>query len=71
MPLVIKIYLCKVLEINIFDKMKVYRLEDVTDQYIGKKGTNKRNSFDEQLRLDLLGQSSIQARKQDGFINER
>lgn len=59
------------MEINIFDKMKVYRLEDVTDQYIGKKGTNKRNSFDEQLRLDLLGQSSIQARKQDGFINER
>ena len=71
MPLVIKIYLCKVLEINIFDKMKVYRLEDVTDQYIGKKGTNKRNSFDEKLRFDLLGQSSIQARKQDGFINER
>ncbi|MDM1388686.1 hypothetical protein HX052_01680 [Myroides marinus] len=47
--------------------MKVCRLEDVTDQYIEKKGTNKRNSFDEQLRLDLLRKSN----RQDDFLNEK
>lgn len=42
--------------------MKTYSLEDLTDQYIGKKGTEKRDEFENELRLDLLGQAIKQAR---------
>jgi len=35
--------------------MKTYSLEELTDQYIGKKGTKKRDEFENELRLDLLG----------------
>ncbi|RCU42384.1 XRE family transcriptional regulator [Chryseobacterium lacus] len=42
--------------------MKTYSLEDLTDHYIGKKGTEKRDEFENELRLDLLGQAIKQAR---------
>ena len=35
--------------------MKTYSLDELTDKYIGKKGTQKRNEFENELRLDLLG----------------
>ena len=35
--------------------MKTYSLEELTDKYIGEKGTNKRDEFDNELKLDLLG----------------
>lgn len=31
--------------------MKTYSLEELTDKYIGKKGTQKRNEFKNELRL--------------------
>ena len=37
--------------------MKTYSLEELTDKYIGKKGTIKRDDFENELRLDLLGQT--------------
>lgn len=37
--------------------MKTYSLDELTDQYIGKKGTEKRDDFENELRLDLLGQT--------------
>jgi DNA-binding XRE family transcriptional regulator len=37
--------------------MKTYSLDDLTDKYIGKKGTEKRDDFENELRLDLLGQT--------------
>lgn len=42
--------------------MKTYSLEDLTDKYIGIKGTKKRDEFENELRLDLLGQAIKQAR---------
>jgi DNA-binding XRE family transcriptional regulator len=39
-------------------------LEEVTDKYIGKKGTEKRNAFEEELRLDALGQTIKTIRKE-------
>lgn len=42
--------------------MKTYSLEDLTDKYIGKKGTKKRDEFENELRLNLLGQAIKQAR---------
>lgn len=37
--------------------MKTYSLDELTDKYIGKKGTEKRDHFENELRLDLLGQT--------------
>lgn len=37
--------------------MKTYSLDELTDTYIGKKGTEKRDDFENELRLDLLGQT--------------
>jgi hypothetical protein len=34
--------------------MKTYSLEELTDQYIGKRGTSKRERFEQELRLELL-----------------
>lgn len=42
--------------------MKTYSLDELTDKYIGEKGTEKRNDFENELRLDLLGQTIKKAR---------
>lgn len=44
--------------------MKTYSLEEMTDKHIGKKGTKKRDDFDNELRLDRLGYAIRQARKE-------
>jgi hypothetical protein len=33
--------------------MKTYSLDEITDKYIGKKGTQKRDEFENKLRLDI------------------
>ncbi|WP_262149815.1 helix-turn-helix domain-containing protein [Chryseobacterium foetidum] len=50
--------------------MKTYNLEDLTDKYIGKKGTKKRDEFENELRLDLLGQAIKQARQERNLTQE-
>lgn len=50
--------------------MKTYSLENLTDKYIGKKGTKKRNEFENELRLDLLGQAIKQARQERNLTQE-
>jgi DNA-binding XRE family transcriptional regulator len=50
--------------------MKTYSLEELTDKYIGKKGTKKRNEFENELRLDLIGQAIKQARKEKNLTQE-
>ena len=44
--------------------MKTYSLDEVTDKYIGEKGTPKRDEFENELRLDLIGNAIKQARKE-------
>jgi transcriptional regulator with XRE-family HTH domain len=39
-------------------------LDEVTDKYIGKIGTPKRDEFENELRLDLIGNAIKQARKE-------
>jgi hypothetical protein len=36
---------------------KTYSLEEITDKHIGKRGTPKREAFENELRLDLLGEA--------------
>ena len=47
--------------------MKTYSLEELTDKYIGKKGVKKRNDFDNELRIEMLGQAIKQARQEQNL----
>jgi hypothetical protein len=44
--------------------MKTYSLEEMIDKHIGKPGTPNRDAFENELRLDLLGEAIKQARKE-------
>ena len=37
------------------EPLKTYSLEEVTDKHIGKIGTPKRDAFENELRLELIG----------------
>lgn len=43
--------------------LKTYSLDEITDKHIGKRGTTKREAFEYELRIDLLGEAIKQARK--------
>lgn len=51
--------------------MKTYSLEQLTDQYIGKLGTPKRELFEQELRLDLIGDAIRKARKAKNLTQEQ
>jgi HTH-type transcriptional regulator / antitoxin HipB len=51
--------------------MKKYSLEELTDKYIGKKGTKKRDEFENELRIDLLGHAIKQARQERNLTQEQ
>ena len=51
--------------------MKTYSLDELTDKYIGKKGTKKRDEFENELRLDLLGQTIKQIRLERNLTQEQ
>ena len=44
--------------------MKTYSLEEVKDKYIGKEGTTERYQYENELRLDLIGDAIKTARKE-------
>ncbi|NCA86119.1 MAG: XRE family transcriptional regulator [Clostridia bacterium] len=50
--------------------MKTYTLEDITDKHIGKRDTSKREAFENELRLDLIGEAIRQARKERHLTQE-
>lgn len=52
-------------------KMKTYSLEEITEKHIGKVGTEKRDAFDNELRLDLLGEAIKMARKERHLTQEQ
>lgn len=51
--------------------MKTYSLEELTDKYIGEKGTEEREIFEFELRLDVLGQMIKKARKEKNLTQEQ
>jgi len=53
------------------ESMKTYSLDEITDKYIGKRGTEKREVFENELRLDLLGEAIKQARKKRHLTQEQ
>ena len=53
------------------NKMKTINLDEVTDRFIGKKGTPERERFEYELRLDLMGIAIKQARKKRNLTQEQ
>jgi len=51
-------------------EMRTYSLEEITDKHIGKRGTPSREAFENELRLDLLGEAIKQARKERKMTQE-
>jgi HTH-type transcriptional regulator / antitoxin HipB len=53
------------------EAMKTYSLDEMLDKHIGKLGTPKREAFENELRLDLLGEAIRQARKDRNLTQEQ
>lgn len=53
------------------NKFKTVSLDTMIDKHIGKRGTPKRNAFEHELRIDLLGQAIKQARKERHLTQEQ
>jgi len=46
------------------NNLKTYSLEELTDRYIGERGTPRREQFEYNLQIDILGETIKQARKE-------
>ena len=46
------------------NNLKIYTLEQAKDKHLGKIGTEKRDKYEYELRLDLLGEMIRQTRKE-------
>lgn len=53
------------------NKMKTVSLNEMIDRHIGEVGTPRRDAFENELRLDLLGCAIKQARKEKNLTQEQ
>lgn len=51
-------------------KFKTYSLEEIRDKHIGKRETSKREAFENELRLELLGEAIREARLKRNLTQE-
>ncbi|MEN8227749.1 MAG: helix-turn-helix transcriptional regulator [Bacteroidota bacterium] len=51
--------------------MQTYSLNELTDKYIGKKGTDKREQFEFDLKLDILGEMIKRARTEQQLTQDQ
>lgn len=51
--------------------MKTYTLEEVTNEYIGEIGTPKRNAFENELKIELLGSAIKKARQERNLTQQQ
>lgn len=52
-------------------RINTYSLEELTDKYIGKKGESRREQFEFDLKLDILGDMIKKARKEQHLTQEQ
>jgi DNA-binding XRE family transcriptional regulator len=52
-------------------KMKTVSLDSLLDKHIGKQGTKKRDAFENELRVDLLGTAIKKARQEKNLTQEQ
>jgi len=55
----------------IMDKFKTVSLDQMIDKHIGVPGTEKREAFENELRIDLLGQAIKLARQERNLTQEQ
>lgn len=53
------------------DKFKTVSIDVMIDKHVGKIGTAKRDTFENELRIDLLGQAIKQARQERNLTQEQ
>ena len=53
------------------NEMKTYSLEELTSEYIGKKGTPERDQFEFDLKLDIIGDMIRKTRKEQNLTQEQ
>ncbi|MBS1730673.1 MAG: helix-turn-helix domain-containing protein [Bacteroidetes bacterium] len=53
------------------NKLKTVSLDTMIDKHIGKRGTERREAFENELRIDLLGQAIKQARQERNLTQEQ
>lgn len=53
------------------NKFKTISLDTMIDKHIGKRGTERREAFENELRIDLLGQAIKQARQERNLTQEQ
>ena len=53
------------------NKFKTVSLDTMIDKHIGKRGTEKREAFENELRIDLLGQAIKQARQERNLTQQQ
>lgn len=51
--------------------MKSYTLEEAKDKYIGKRGSERRDNYEQELKIDLLGKAIRNARKERNLTQEQ
>lgn len=51
-------------------KMKTYSLHEMKDKYIGKVGTQERDEYEYELRMDVLGKMIKAARQERNLTQE-
>lgn len=51
--------------------MKTHTFDEVKDRFIGKIGTPKRDEFEQELQLELLGEAIKETRKKRNLTQEQ
>lgn len=51
--------------------MKMYSLSEMKDEFIGKVGTNNRDAYEYELRMDVLGRMIKTARQERNLTQEQ
>lgn len=52
-------------------KMKTTSLDSLIDEHVGKIGTDKRDSFEQELQLEIIGETIKNIRKQRNLTQEQ
>lgn len=53
------------------NKMKLYTLDEIKDEFIGKRGTSKRDLYEQELQLEVLGDMIKQVRLERNLTQEQ
>jgi len=51
--------------------MKTYSFDEAKDKYLGRRGTDKREKYELELNLDLIGEAIKTARKERNLTQEQ